>query len=63
MIPDVPNDNHVPITIAIGGLMSPLWLHTLSDLSQLWLPILGAAYLLLQAGVFIYKTFIRKPKA
>lgn len=44
--------------------MSPMWLHHLSDFSQEALPILGAGWILFQAGVLAYQCVqhLRKPK-
>lgn len=55
-----PTDQPGTHLIAFGGLLSPLWLHHMSDLSQTLLPILGLGWLLLQAGVYIYQTFWKK---
>jgi len=46
--------------VAVGATVSPLWLHHLSDLSQEVLPIMGLVWLVIQAAVFLYKTFLRK---
>lgn len=45
---------------AVGASTSPLWLHNMSDVATTVLPIAGLAWLLLQAGVYIYKNFIKK---
>ncbi len=60
MIPDHATDNAVSNVTALGALMSPLWLHTLSDWAATALPILGATYLLLQGYVFIRNNFFQK---
>lgn len=39
--------------------MSPLWLTHMSQISQEWLPILGAGWLVLQASVFAYKNVLK----
>jgi hypothetical protein len=62
MIPDIPDDNSVTHLIAAGAAVSPYWLNHLSELSQTALPILGCGWLLIQAAVYLYKTFYRKPK-
>lgn len=59
--PDL-TDHTATHIVALGASVSPLWLHHLSDASTTALPILGVAWLLLQATVYIYKTFFRKPK-
>jgi hypothetical protein len=64
MIPDVPTtDNTITHVVAVGAIVSPLWLHTLSDAATVALPILGCGWLLIQAAVYIYETFFKKPKA
>lgn len=47
--------------VALGALVSPLWLHTLSDAATTALPILGCGWLLIQASVYLYTTFWKKP--
>jgi len=41
--------------------MSPYWLHNLSDVATTALPILGCGWLLIQAAVYLYDTFRKKP--
>jgi hypothetical protein len=66
-LPDNASDNALAHAVtsatATGAAVSPLWLHNLSDLSQTLLPILGVIVLLIQGAAYLYKTFIRKPKA
>lgn len=60
MIPDNATDTPVTTTAAVGALVSPLWLHTLSDTAAVALPILGAAYLVLQLIVYVRTHFFPK---
>jgi hypothetical protein len=65
MIPDVPADSTADTLThitAVGAIVSPLWLHHLSDAATMALPLLGCAWLILQAGIKVYTTFFRKPK-
>lgn len=56
-----PSDNVNTHLVAVSALTSPLWLHTMSDTAQTLLPILGVGWLLIQAGVYLYTTFWKKP--
>jgi hypothetical protein len=47
--------------VAVGGIMSPFWLHYLSDTSQQLLPILGAGWIAMKMIGYVYTTWI-KPK-
>jgi hypothetical protein len=47
---------------AVSAATMPLWLHVMSDWAQVILPLIGVMVLLVQAGAWLYKTFIRKPK-
>ena len=50
--------------VAVGAIVSPWWLQTLQALHDwaAWsLPVLGAAWLLLQAFVLLHKTYWKKP--
>lgn len=55
-----PEDFTFTHVTAVAGVTSPLWLHNMSDIATVVLPIAGLAWLLLQAGVYIYKTFFKK---
>lgn len=55
-----PEDFTFTHATAIAGATSPWWLHNMSDWAATVLPIAGLAWLLLQAGVYIYKTFFKK---
>lgn len=57
-----PTDNTPTHLIAIGAAVSPYWLHHLSELSTTALPILGCGWLIIQASVYLYDTFIKKTK-
>jgi hypothetical protein len=49
--------NKVGNTVATAACGSPWWLPTLHDLSATaaeWLPILGACYLVIQVGHFLW---------
>lgn len=56
-----PTDQPGTHLVALGALVSPLWLHHLSDASTTALPILGAGWLIIQATVYLYKNFYLKP--
>lgn len=62
MIPDNASDAYDTVThiTAVGAIVSPLWLHTLSDAASVALPLLGCGWLILQAALAIYKTFWKK---
>lgn len=60
LMPDNATETPVATVTAIGALVSPLWLHTLSDWAALVLPILGAAYLLLQLYIYVRTHFFQK---
>ena len=56
------DQQHFPTHIvAAGAAMSPYWLHNLSDVATTALPILGCGWLLIQAAVYLYDTFRKKP--
>lgn len=55
-----PEDFTFTNATAVASVTSPLWLHNMSDIATTVLPIAGLAWLLLQAGVYIYKTFFKK---
>jgi len=60
MIPDNPDYTNTHAVAAVAAA-SPYWLHNLSDSAQIALPILGCGWLLLQAGVYLYTSFWKKP--
>jgi hypothetical protein len=49
-------------TTALASISSPLWLHNMSDAATQVLPLLGCAWLLLQAYVYIRDNIWKKPK-
>lgn len=56
-------DNHdFPFThaVAVSSATSPLWLHNVSDVASMVLPILGVGWLLLQAYVYIRDNILKK---
>ena len=65
MIPDNASDtiSNITHTTAVGAILSPLWIHTLSDAAAVALPLLGVLWLALQAGILIYDTFWKKPNS
>jgi hypothetical protein len=43
--------------VAFASLISPLWLHTLSDAATTALPIMGVLWLVIQCAGYLYTTF------
>lgn len=58
-----PEDFTFTHAVALTGVSSPLWLQDVSGWAATILPIAGLAWLLLQAGVYIYKTFFKSSSA
>lgn len=56
-----PSDNMNTHLVAVSALTSPLWLHSMSDMAQTILPIAGLIWLVIQAVVYLYTTFWKKP--
>lgn len=47
-------------TIAVGAIASPFWLHQLSGIASDLLPWFGILWLVVQVGVKIHTTYLRK---
>ena len=62
-----PFDTPTPATniVATIGGISPLWIDNLSVTAATWLPILGCAWLIMQAGIKLYSMYknSKEPKA
>jgi hypothetical protein len=58
----IPDNPSTPLTdvAAVAAAASPLWLHSMSDFAAMALPILGCAWLLMQAGLKLYSMFWKK---
>lgn len=55
--------NYVNNSIAGAAVASPLWLPTLSDVSELaalLLPIVGFLWLVIQIGGYVYRLFTKE---
>lgn len=46
--------------IAVGAVASPLWLHQVSEVAALLLPIAGFIWLAVQIGVKLHTTYWKK---
>jgi hypothetical protein len=46
--------------IAVGAVSSPLWLHQVSELAGLLLPIAGVTWLAVQIAVKLHTTYGKK---